>query len=253
MARQQLQDRYDEFVAKQDTKAPDWPEKAARYEKSLLISQEKAAAKAHEDAMRAYQKKEGMEEEPETPTEKKDCEYQMVGVIRHSKKNNNDNNDNHENVQWYARKKPADSNWNVRLVHVNRAAIIRDLFCRGKVDVVAEYKNMGNTREPDQDDEVIVKAQYKAKPRSWRNLWNFSPKHFFTDSSGMFWRERRLSPGIYTDGVRVYETTYRYHDGRNGIRDIGSLSGYLDKYPEEKDDLLKRLETGKPDLIQEGK
>jgi hypothetical protein len=30
----------------------------------------------------------------------------------------------------------------------------------------------------------------------------------------MFWRERRLREGLYTDGKSVYEATYRYQDGR---------------------------------------
>ena len=47
-----------------------------------------------------------------------------------------------------------------------------------------------------------------------RNMWNFSPKGFLTDSSGMYWRERRLSSGLYTDGKTVFESSYRYDDGR---------------------------------------
>lgn len=35
-----------------------------------------------------------------------------------------------------------------------------------------------------------------------------------TDSSGMYWRERRLPSGLYTDGKTVYEASYRYDDGR---------------------------------------
>ena len=30
----------------------------------------------------------------------------------------------------------------------------------------------------------------------------------------MYWRERRLREGLYTDGKNVYEATYRYQDGR---------------------------------------
>lgn len=61
----------------------------------------------------------------------------------------------------------------------------------------------------------------------FRNLWNFSPKHFFTDSSGHFWRERRLPTGIYTDGVEVCEIVYNYPGGRNGIRPLCLLQDYM--------------------------
>lgn len=44
----------------------------------------------------------------------------------------------------------------------------------------------------------------------------------------MYWRERRLRPGVFTDGTSVYETTYRYSDGRNGIRKVRSLDAFLD-------------------------
>merc|ERR1712232_519326 len=114
--------------------------------------------------------------------------------------------------------------WNVRLVHVNKDALLRDLFVRGKVDIYGEYVNTGNfiTEENSKNNDdtqtqpssspqfgrPLLQTKYSVKPRSWRNLWNFSPKHMFTDSSGSFWRERRLSPGLYTDGNYVYESTY---------------------------------------------
>lgn len=71
----------------------------------------------------------------------------------------------------------------------------------------------------------------------------------------MYWRERRLPPAVYTDGTSVYETTYRYKDGRNGIRRIRKLSQFLqdtsiDKPTKEK--LLKRIQKDHPDLVVEG-
>lgn len=87
-----------------------------------------------------------------------------------------------------------------------------------------------------------------------RNLWNFSPKHMFTDSSGMYWRERRLRPGLYTDGQNVYEASYRYTDGRNGMYRKSSLQQYLDSpkvAEKQKKRILERLEKDTPDLVLE--
>jgi hypothetical protein len=86
------------------------------------------------------------------------------------------------------------------------------------------------------------------------NLWNFSPKHFFTDSSGAFWRERRLPNGLYTDGNIVYEQKYRYSDGKNGMKPISRLDALLKSKAikdEVKADLLKRLEQDTPDVVIE--
>jgi hypothetical protein len=73
----------------------------------------------------------------------------------------------------------------------------------------------------------------------------------------MYWRERRLPPGIYTDGSLVYQTTYRYRDGRNGMRKLQSLSKYLDDKKNKvdtatKDKLMKKMKNYNPDLVLEG-
>ena len=89
---------------------------------------------------------------------------------------------------------------------------------------------------------------------SKRNLWNFSPKHLFTDSSGAFWRERRLSPGLYTDGELVYESRYRYGDGKNGMKPVSVLDSLLKSKsirPEIKNRLLHRLKEKSPDVVLE--
>ena len=88
-----------------------------------------------------------------------------------------------------------------------------------------------------------------------RTLWNFSPKGFFTDSSGMYWRERRLASGVYTDGDQVYETSYRYSDGRNGIRKVDSLGSFLNNTQIDestKQNVHKALAKKFPDLMIEG-
>jgi hypothetical protein len=88
-----------------------------------------------------------------------------------------------------------------------------------------------------------------------RTGWNFSPKHFFTDSAGMYWRERRLPPGLYTDGTTVYETSYRYKDGRNGMRRVRTLNQFMQDTTVKKgakDKLLKRIQKDHPDIVVEG-
>jgi hypothetical protein len=87
-----------------------------------------------------------------------------------------------------------------------------------------------------------------------RNLWNRSPKHCLTDSSGMYWRERRLPSGLYTDGNTVYESSYRYRDGRNGMHRRSSYEQFL-KSPSisiaQKNRIRRRLQHDVPDVVLE--
>ena len=76
----------------------------------------------------------------------------------------------------------------------------------------------------------------------------------FTDSSGMYWRERRLQPGLYTDGKTVYESSYRYKDGRNGMHRYSSLNDFLKSKSVAqgaKDKIQKRLAQDAPDIVLE--
>lgn len=70
----------------------------------------------------------------------------------------------------------------------------------------------------------------------------------------MYWRERRLPPGLYTDGSTVYEATYRYADGRNGMNRKSSLEQWLGSKAvsdRHKEHLLERLDSGAPDVVLE--
>jgi hypothetical protein len=84
--------------------------------------------------------------------------FQFVGVI------NNKVSD--KPITWYARKKPANAKWSVRLVHANRDAIIKDLFNRGKVDVFAKYTNSGTVDE--ETKAPIILKKYSVRERSWK-------------------------------------------------------------------------------------
>ena len=189
--------------------------------------------------------------------------YQFVGVV-----NNGTGNTKNNAVTWFARKKPKNSKWNVRLVHVNRDAVLRDLFVKGKVDIYGKYVNEGLDKAAfeaaDKSGEAIdervamkpcVKAQYSIKERSWKTLWNFSPKRMLTLPSGSFWRERRIDSGLYTDGTTVYEAVYRYRDGKNGMKPVTKLSNFLSSPGlgnEEKMRIVERLKGGDaPDVVVE--
>jgi len=85
------------------------------------------------------------------------------------------------------------------------------------------------------------------------NLWNWSPSLTFA-KSGHYHRERRLRPGWYTDGRTVYEATYRYRDGRNGLRRKSSLEQFWNATTVDdnlKIKLRQRLERSVPDVVLE--
>jgi hypothetical protein len=180
-------------------------------------------------------------------------------------------------IAWYARKKPSNSNLSFRLVHVNRD-ITKDLLDQGKIDIFARYSNTGRLNEA--TGLPVIRSDCRGSksaagfvsqgrrrhnchtalsishsfPFLYRNLWNFSPKHLLTDSSGNYWRERRLPPGMYTDGKTVCEASYRYRDGRNGMSRISSLQQLLSSKnvdPKVKPRVQERLKFGAPDVVLE--
>lgn len=67
----------------------------------------------------------------------------------------------------------------------------------------------------------------------------------------MYWRERRLRPGLYTDGDRVYEASYRYFDGRNGMHMVSDLGSYLSKNKNKKEKVVQQIREGTPDVVLE--
>ena len=155
----ELQQKYDEFLARQDTESPEWARKAAAYEQNLKLAKDRVSAKAFDETVKQVEQEQQerrlLKKLGRKPSANK---YQFVGVINKNKPSNP--------IEWYARKKPKNSDWSVRLVHVNKRAIIKDLFNRGKVDIMANYHNTG---EADlETNERIVEGQYDVKERSWR-------------------------------------------------------------------------------------
>ena len=70
----------------------------------------------------------------------------------------------------------------------------------------------------------------------------------------MYWRERRLPNGLYTDGTNVYESSYRYRDGRNGMHKVSSYQQYLNSPfidTSKKEKIQKQLMNQTPDIILE--
>lgn len=70
----------------------------------------------------------------------------------------------------------------------------------------------------------------------------------------MYWRERRLPPGMYTDGATVYESSYRYRDGRNGMKRLSNFQEFLQSRNIEKakkEKVIKKLQEDAPDIVLE--
>ena len=249
-----------------------WAEASAAADERKKKAMEKRVEAAYDAAVKGYDdrmsaKQLSTSSRAAASTKSSSDGYQFVGVVNdgHGAKKNA--------VTWYARKKPRNSKWNVRLVHVNRDAVLRELFVKGKVDVYGKYVNEGldqaafaaaetsgedvndSEERPQPGMKPSIKAQYTVKERSFKTLWNFSPKRMFTSPSGSFWRERRINPGLYTDGTTVYESVYRYRDGKNGMKPVAKLSNFLASPGlgyEEKMRVVERLKGGdEPDVVVE--
>ena len=67
----------------------------------------------------------------------------------------------------------------------------------------------------------------------------------------MYWRERRISPGLYTDGQSVYESSYRYRDGRNGMHKVSTLQSFVQRNKDKRQTLAEKLRRGAPDIVLE--
>lgn len=224
-----------------DATSTDWASQAASSESEQRMAKEKIVEQAYDQAVAQFDTKTAKQMQRKQNSNK----FQFVGVVNSLK-------EGEKPITWYSRKKPASAKWSVRLVHVNRDAIVKDLYNRGKIDIFGRYDNSGEIDE--KTNQPIVTSQYTVRQRSWKNLWNFSPKHLFTDSSGLYWRERRLPEGMYTDGKTVYEASYRYRDGRNGMHKISSFPEFLNSRSidsSKKEKILKRLADDTPDIVLE--
>lgn len=133
----------------------DWAEEAASLESKRKTLEEKLVERAFDKATAAA---EAGDSPASTSDKSQKNSYQFVGVV-------NPKNEQ-KPITWYARKKPTDAKWSVRLVHVNKNAIIKDLFNRGKVDLFAKYHNTGETDE--ETNTPIITKKYQVRERSWK-------------------------------------------------------------------------------------
>jgi hypothetical protein len=164
--REELKKKHDAFLSKQDTASPEWAEKAAHYERVRKSREDRLVEKAYDEAVKRVEAEQRGRESG--PVAIKKNEYQFVGVVN--------GKDGSKPVTWYARPKPENTNWSLRLIHVNRDAIIKDLFDRGKVDIFSKYKNHGSKTTTNTDQgasvqdqrELQVKGQYEVRERSLR-------------------------------------------------------------------------------------
>ena len=122
---------------------------------------------AHDRASARFNKQPASAARSSSPS--KSGGYQFVGVINAPEPVKM----GEKKVKWYARRKPANSKWSVRLVHVDRDAIVRDMFVNGKVDIYSNYVNTGNTIvDKDQDGAEknsrmpVIEGKYAVKKRS---------------------------------------------------------------------------------------
>jgi hypothetical protein len=270
------------FTGATQVQQKQWAREAAMNDQRKHRIREAIVEQAFDDAVQQHEQQQGEEEAiVKTPMKKNPNRYQFVGVIN-SHPNPNRRRKNVDDtatttlppITWYTRPKPKHAQWTIRLIHVNRAAILKDLYNQKKIDIFAQYQNEGTRRRIDSSNQEsddantnqrpVVTGQYRVRERSWKNLWNMSLKHMFTDSSGMYWRERRIHSmqendlnhqQLYTDGEHVYEATYRYMpDGRNGMHKVSTLNDFLNSRsidPKMKQGILQRLQQDTPDIVLE--
>jgi hypothetical protein len=142
-------------VQKSVASGDDWAEKVAAEDIRRREMEERIVEKTFDEATAKYDS--SIKETPGSST-KSPNSYQFVAVINR--------NQDKKPITWYARKKPADAKWSVRAVHVNRDAIIKDLFNRGKVDIFAKYRNTGTVDE--ETKTPIIMNKYSVRKRSWK-------------------------------------------------------------------------------------
>mmetsp|Transcript_43184 Transcript_43184/g.43789 ORF Transcript_43184/g.43789 Transcript_43184/m.43789 type:complete len:133 (-) Transcript_43184:225-623(-) len=115
---------------------------------------------------------------------------------------------------------------------------------------------------------MVVPPTYWVVPRNILNLWNINPLIFFTDRSGHSQREKRVRDGIYTYGETMYQASYDYVHGRNGMKPLphtknektSKAVGELELMEslrantnalgsEEKWNVMEKLSRGEPDVV----
>ena len=143
--------------------AKNWAKQAATAERQQALVRERLIEQAYDEAVAAQM---DAQQANQSSSQKKNAnKFQFVGVVNSYSPTDNNNNKKPP-ITWYARPKPATAKWSVRLVHVNREAVLKDLYNRGKIDVFGRYENTGE-RDP-KTGQPIVTGHYRVRERSWK-------------------------------------------------------------------------------------
>lgn len=153
-ARKEIAEKRDQKLQAAATSS-DWAKQAASTNRRMLASDEKQVEEAFDKAVAKFDQSVAEKKKKKTTNQN---DYQFVGVVNPASDGTP--------ISWFARRKPPNSKWSVRLVHANRDAIIKDLYNRGKVDVFGKYKNTGQKDE--ETKTPIITSQYSVKARSWK-------------------------------------------------------------------------------------
>jgi len=140
----------------------DWVGKTKALEERRRGKEAALIEKGYDAAMAKYD----LLPKSKLPTKKNPNKYQMVGLV--------DKRNPKNPIQWHARPKPEGAKWSVRLVHINKDVIVKDLFDQGKIDIFAKYTNTGKMQTKGEGDSLqqtnmpIVTREYEARERSWK-------------------------------------------------------------------------------------
>ena len=139
----------------------DWVQRVTEADRNRRSKEDELVEKAFDKAVSDFDKQQQQQQHQSKkgkPSTQSGNSYQFVGVVNRKA--------GKKPITWYARPKPSDAKWSVRLVHVNQDAIIKDLFNRGKVDVFAKYRNTGKIEE--ETNAPIIMGSYEVRERSWK-------------------------------------------------------------------------------------
>jgi len=148
-----------------DVGGKDWVGKAKSAEERRRRREDAIVEKAHDAAMVKYNA--AIMNSNSKSKKSNSNKYQFVGLLDKANKK--------KPISWHARPKPQNAKWSVRLVHVNKDAIVKDLFDQGKIDIFAKYTNTGKTEVEVGKDNIsketnipIVTKKYEGRQRSWK-------------------------------------------------------------------------------------
>ena len=157
-AREQILNKKD-FADDPEYVGKGWEKRSEEMERLKSEKEDRFVEKSYDEAIA------GLKEVRPQSVQTKGSKLQFVGIVQPL--------DAENKVKWYARKRPSNSKWNMRLLHVDKGAVMRDLFVNKKIDVFAKYANTGKPRDALQEGEdpstprrPLIEADYNIKKRS---------------------------------------------------------------------------------------